>query len=92
MIGPPPGKSRRSGYALTMRGVTVSALAVSAASLMQTGWSRFLTVAAVAVIVAAPLARIFWLIYRWRHEGDWVFVLLGVGLVGVIVAGAVIAA
>lgn len=48
--------------------------------------------AVVAVIVAAPLLRVLWLVHRWRQEGDGRFVTLGVALLAVVAVGAALAA
>jgi len=48
--------------------------------------------AVVAVIVAAPLLRVLWLVHRWRQEGDRRFVGLGLALLAVVGAGAGLAA
>lgn len=47
---------------------------------------------AVAVVVAAPLLRVAWLVVRWIQERDGRFVLAGVGLLAVVAAGVVLAA
>jgi 4-hydroxybenzoate polyprenyltransferase len=47
--------------------------------------------AVVATAVAVPLLRVAWLIHRWRQERDWVFFRLGLALLCVIGAGALIA-
>ena len=44
----------------------------------------------VATAIAVPLLRVVWLIHRWRQERDWIFVGLGVALLLVVGAGALI--
>ncbi|HAS13326.1 MAG TPA: hypothetical protein DCS55_22870 [Acidimicrobiaceae bacterium] len=48
--------------------------------------------AAVAVVIAVPLVRVLWLVHRWRQEHDRRFVGVGLALLGVIAAGAALAA
>lgn len=48
--------------------------------------------AAVAAIMATPLLRVAWLIFRWTQEHDRRFILTGLGLLAVVAAGAVISA
>lgn len=48
--------------------------------------------AVVAAVVAVPLARVLWLVNRWRQERDRRFVGMGLALLGVIAAGAALAA
>lgn len=48
--------------------------------------------AAVVAVVAAPLARIGWLTFRWTQEHDRRFVVLGAALLAVVAAGAALAA
>lgn len=51
-----------------------------------------LATAAVAAVVAVPLVRVAWLVFRWVQEGDHRFVAAGLGLLLVIAVGAVLAA
>jgi hypothetical protein len=44
--------------------------------------------AAVAVVVAAPLARVTWLALSWRREGDTRFAALAAALLAVVATGA----
>ncbi len=48
--------------------------------------------AAVVAVVAAPLVRVAWLVWRWLQEGDHRFVAIGLGLLLVVAVGAVLAA
>ena len=47
---------------------------------------------AVVAVIAAPLARVCWLLLRWTQESDRRFVALGVAVIAVIATGAVLAA
>lgn len=47
---------------------------------------------AVAAVVAVPLVRVLWLVHRWRQEHDRRFVGVGLALLGVVAAGAALAA
>ena len=49
-----------------------------------------LQIGVVATAIAAPLLRVVWLVHRWRQERDWIFVGLGIALLLVVGAGAVI--
>lgn len=53
---------------------------------------RGLAAAAVIAIIAAPLARVCWLLFRWAQERDWRFVLLGLAVIAVVGSGGVLAA
>lgn len=48
--------------------------------------------AVVAAVVATPLARVTWLVARWWHEGDRPFMAAGIALLGIVAAGAALAA
>lgn len=48
--------------------------------------------AVVAVVVATPLLRVAWLVWRWHQEHDRRFVTIGLVLLAVIGAGAALAA
>ncbi len=52
---------------------------------------RGLSTAAVVAIVAAPVARVCWLMFRWTQEHDRRFVVLGVAVIAVVASGAVLA-
>lgn len=47
---------------------------------------------AVASVIAAPLLRVAWLVFRWAQERDRRFVLAGLGLLAVVAIGATLAA
>lgn len=47
---------------------------------------------AVGGVIATPLLRIAWLVFRWGQERDRRFVVTGLVLLGVVVAGVVLAA
>lgn len=51
-----------------------------------------LATAAVATIVAAPVVRVAWLVFRWWQERDRRFMATGAALLVVVAAGAVLAA
>ncbi len=46
----------------------------------------------VATVIATPLLRVAWLVHRWRQEHDARFVRAGLALLGVVAAGASLAA
>ncbi|HUP15178.1 MAG TPA: DUF1634 domain-containing protein [Acidimicrobiia bacterium] len=45
-------------------------------------------IVAMAAVIATPLLRVAWLIFRWSQEGDYRYVAIGLGLLSVIAAGA----
>lgn len=53
---------------------------------------RVLAVAAIGAVVAAPLLRICWLMFRWTQEHDRRFVLTGALMLAVVATGAILAA
>lgn len=48
--------------------------------------------AVVAVVIATPLLRVAWLVWRWHQEHDQRFVTIGLVLLAVIGSGAALAA
>ena len=51
-----------------------------------------LATTAVVAVVATPLLRVAWLVFRWMQEDDWRFVCAGIGLLLVVAVGALLAA
>lgn len=49
-------------------------------------------VAAVALLVGTPVARVIWFVQRWFRRGDVRYALVGCGVLAVIAAGVVLAA
>lgn len=47
---------------------------------------------AVGAVVAAPLLRVLWLVFRWSQEEDRRFIAVGLGLLAVIGLGALLSA
>lgn len=47
---------------------------------------------AVAAVMAAPLLRVLWLVFRWKQERDHRFIAVGIGLLAVIGLGALLSA
>ncbi len=48
--------------------------------------------AAVVAVIATPLLRVAWLIFRWTQEHDRRFILTGVALLAVVGLGAALSA
>lgn len=48
--------------------------------------------AAVGAVMAAPLLRVAWLVFRWTQERDRRFIGVGLALLGVVALGATLAA
>lgn len=92
----PPGevstiRGRWQRPALTW--TTRVALAVAAASIVAPApVGSALAVAAVAAVVAVPLLRVAWLVFRWHQEDDARFVAAGTTLLVVIGVGALLSA
>lgn len=92
----PPGvvstiRGRWQAPALTW--VTRVLLVAGVVSVLLPGSARVaVATGVVAAIVVVPLVRVGWLVFRWVQEGDRRFVIIGVSLLGVVGAGAVISA
>ncbi len=84
-------RGRRQAPALTWITRLVLGLGVISAALPDDEGRAVATVA-VGVVVAVPLLRVAWLVFRWVQERDWRFALTGTGLLAVVALGAVLAA
>jgi hypothetical protein len=90
----PPGvvstiRGRWQRPALTL--LTTSVLVLSTvATLLPGPAGDGLGVAVVAAIVAAPLVRVAWLVFRWWQEGDRRFVVTGAALLAIVGIGALL--
>ncbi|MGD2059344.1 MAG: hypothetical protein PVF87_00625 [Acidimicrobiia bacterium] len=75
-----------------LRRLTIVAWALAGLGAIS-GSQPFATAAvlALALVMAAPLLRVAWLVFRWIQERDWRFVWTSIGLLGVIAAAGVIA-
>jgi uncharacterized membrane protein len=67
----------------------VAAWLLAVASVAVDGWEAA-GQAAIGLIIATPLLRVVWLIYRWAQEKDTRFALTGLALLAVVTAGAII--
>lgn len=47
---------------------------------------------AVGAVMAAPLLRVLWLVFRWKQESDRRFIAVGTALLAVIGLGALLSA
>ena len=52
---------------------------------------RSASAAAVGLVIAAPLVRVAWLVYRWWRWGDRAFASVAAGLLLVVGTGTVVA-
>ncbi|MFV0526126.1 MAG: hypothetical protein ACK5RL_16695 [Acidimicrobiales bacterium] len=48
-------------------------------------------VTVVALVMVSPLSRVAWLVFRWWQERDRTFIAIGLGLLGVVAFGGVLA-
>lgn len=102
MSPPPPRRPIPGGAVSSIRGrlqapaltwVTRVVIALGLVSaLLPEGSGIALATAVVSAVVAVPLLRVAWLVHRWRQERDRRFVGMGLALLGVIAAGAALAA
>lgn len=72
-----------------MRIVLVASLA---GAVVPGGLGIALATIAVSAVIAAPLVRVAWLVFRWVQEDDHRFVARGIGLLLIVAVGAVLAA
>ncbi len=74
--------------------IALIAVAVLAAggALVPGSPGRWLGAAAIAVLVAAPLLRVVWLVRRWIIRGDPRYAAVGCGVLTIIAAGVILAA
>jgi uncharacterized membrane protein len=52
--------------------------------------AALLAAASVGLVVATPLLRVCWLIFRWIQERDLHFVAVGLVLLSIVITGAVL--
>ncbi len=85
----PPSRSQR----MLLRGAVPAALLFAVIGATIPGmWGRRSAIAAVTVIVAAPLLRVVLLCVRWARIRDLRFALVGLLLLAVVATGALLAA
>lgn len=78
---------RRQGPALRI--ATGVSLVLALVSVVTSGTVAVAAgVAAVVVVMAAPLLRVAWLVVRLVQERDWRFVAVAIGLLAVVATGA----
>ena len=68
-------------------GLALLALALDMASV---GAASVAAAVAVGLIIATPLLRVCWLIFRWSQEGDRRFTAVGLALLGVVGLGVIL--
>ncbi len=90
-----PYDRRLDRFQPVVRGMRVALAAVAVLALGgalgpgDVGW--WCAVAAIGVLVAAPLVRVVWLVRRWIRRGDPRFAAVGCGVLAIIAAGVVLA-
>jgi hypothetical protein len=93
-VSPPPDPKahRYDGLSHALVFSLLLAALLSIASLLLSGEaSEALGAGLVAVLVATPLLRVLWFVQRWLRRGDVRFALVGVGVLGVVAIGALLA-
>jgi low temperature requirement protein LtrA len=76
-----------------LRVITAVSLAAAAISLvLPTPYDEAPAITALLLVMATPVLRVGWLIFRWGQERDVRFVLVGSALLGVVALGAVVSA
>ena len=88
MTAPDPFANRQVRLVRALQVATVVAAILSAVGL----FAEPAAVAAVAVLIAAPMLRVTWLAQRWRRRGDPRFALTAVGLLLLVGSAPVLAA
>lgn len=93
-MSPPvdPKAHRYDALSRALKAVVWVAAALAAAGLLVPGRAgEALGAALVAVLIAAPLARVVWLVQRWFRRGDPRFGLAGVAVLAIVAIGALLA-
>lgn len=84
-------RGRIQAPALTWLTRLVAVVGVLGAALPGAAGIAVATVA-VGAVVAAPLLRVLWLVFRWSQEEDRRFIAVGLGLLAVVGLGALLSA
>lgn len=88
-----PRLDRYRPLTTALQRVLVACVVLSvAAAISPDPYGRWFGVGVVALLVAAPPARVLWLVARWFRRGDRRYALVGCGVLGVIAAGVALAA
>ena len=88
MTAPDPFANRQVRLVRALQVATVVAAILSAVGL----FAEPAAVAAVAVLIAAPMLRVAWLAQRWRRRGDPRFAFTAVALLLLVGSAPVLAA
>jgi len=92
-VGPAPNhrRGRQRFLIVYLRVTLIGAFLIGVAELLlPTETQDEAGVVMVAVLIAAPLGRIVWLLVRWLRIGDWRFALVGAVLLGVVATGLIV--
>lgn len=93
--GPPPNPRRgRQRFLVIFLRAALAAVALAAAAtlVLPDDVDHAVSWATVTLLVAAPVIRVGWLAVRWVRLGDGRYAAVAVGLLGVMGAGAGVAA
>jgi hypothetical protein len=90
--GPHPLVGRQTLLVQALRGLGIAAWVLALAGLLLPGdIGRIAAGGLVALLVAAPIARVAWLCARWIRRGDPRFALLAGVLIVIVLSGGAIA-
>lgn len=92
---PVPFDPRRGRFDALSRSMTAAMVLASAAAvlgvLLPGRAGELAGLVMVVVLVATPLARVLWLVGRWFRRGDPRYAAVGVGVLAIVAAGALLA-
>lgn len=83
-------RGRRQAPALRVL-ATVACVLGGVGAVVTAGWGSVAATVSLTVVIATPLLRVLWLVFRWIQERDFRFVWIAAGLLSVVAAGAVLA-
>jgi hypothetical protein len=91
--GPHPLVGRQAALARALWVVGIAAWCLAGAGVVLPGRAgEIAATALVVVLIAAPVGRVAWLAARWIHRGDPKFAAVAIGLIVIVLSGALVAA